>query len=42
MLLGLEVDVIGAVDGLSDAVDIMSYRKASTDLRAILDVVDAV
>ena len=42
MLLGLEINVVGAVDCLSDAVDIVGYGKASTDLGAVLDIVDTI
>lgn len=41
MLLGLKVDVVGGVDGLGDAVDLMGGGETTAELGVVLDVVDA-
>lgn len=39
--MGLKVDVVGGVDGLGDAVDLMSGGETAAELGVVLDVVDA-
>lgn len=41
VLLGLKVDVVGGVDGLGDAVDLMGGGETTAELGVVLDVVDA-
>lgn len=41
VLLGLKVDVVGGVDGLGDAVDLMGGGETAAELGVVLDVVDA-
>lgn len=41
VLLGLKVDVVGGVDGLGDAVDLVGGGETAAELGVVLDVVDA-
>lgn len=40
-MLGLKVDVVGGVDGLGDAVDLMGGGETAAELGVVLNVVDA-
>lgn len=41
VLLGLKVDVVGRVDGLGDAVNLVGGGETTAELGVVLDVVDA-
>lgn len=41
VLLGLKVDVVGGVDGLGDAVNLVGGGETAAELGVVLDVVDA-